>query len=137
MPDADHADDKPGTPVPPVTSMTLRAERLRRRFAQAAGARVDPSDPGLSAPPAPRDPELTNVSAIIGFVAGLFSIFLDAYFVPTAVAVVFCVLGLRRARELDARGKGLFGRRRALWGLGLAAFGALGILFQLFVRPLF
>lgn len=135
MPDAD--DELASKPARPVTSMTLRAERLRRQFAQAAGAKVDSADPGLSVAPTPRDPELTNVFAVIGFVAGIVAIFLDFFFVPTVVAAVFCVLALRRAHELDARGKGPFGRRRALWGFGLAGFGALGILFQLFVRPLF
>lgn len=135
--DQDHVDDRDGRAgARPVTSMSLRAERLRRSMAKAAGASLE-NDPGLSTPPPPRDPELVNRFAVAGFTVGLLALFIDAVGIPSIVAIVFCVLGLRRARELDARGKGPFGRRRCLWGIGFAVFGLANIAFNLFVRPLF
>jgi hypothetical protein len=117
----------------PVTSMSLRAERLRVTMARAAGAKGIDGRPGLSPAPKPRDPELTNRWAKIGLGAGIVSVFFGLFGIPSVVAFVFCGLGLRRARVLDARGKGLYGRRRALWGLGLAAFGIIQAAFYLFV----
>ncbi|BDZ50408.1 hypothetical protein GCM10025867_26490 [Frondihabitans sucicola] len=130
------SDDEPERPARPVTSMSLRAEKLRVTMARAAGAKLE-SDPGLSALPKPRDPELVNRFAIAGFVIGLAALFLDAFFVPSVVALVFCFLGLQRARVLVGRGKEPFGRRRALWGIGFALFGAAGIAYSLWIRPLF
>lgn len=128
----ERADSRPSRPV---TSMSLRAERLRLNLNRAAGAKTDGA-PGLSTPKPPRDPELVNRFAIAGFVAGVVALFVDFFVIPTVVALVLCGLGLVRARRLDARGKGPYGRRRSLWGIGFALFGALGIAFQLFIRPL-
>lgn len=122
----------------PVTSMSLRAERLRVSLAKAAGAKNHAHDPRLSDPglsPAPRvvDPELTNRWAKIGLAAGIVSVFVSTFGVPSIVAFVFCGLGLARARELGRRGKELYGRRRALWGIGLGAFGLLQAVYFLVV----
>jgi hypothetical protein len=117
--------------------MSLRAERLRVNLARAAGAEVDPARrPGLSVPAAPRDPALVNRPAVIGFAVGIVALFVDAVFVPSVVAIVFCLVGLRRARALESQGKGAFGRRRARWGIGFALFGALGVAYSLWIRPL-
>jgi hypothetical protein len=124
-------DDEPETR--PVTSMSLRAERLRVAMAKASGAKGVESRPGLSPAPKPRDPELTNPWAKIGLGVGIFSVFISFFAVPSVIALVFCFLGLRRARDLDARGKGLYGRRRALWGIGLACFGIVQAAYFLFV----
>jgi hypothetical protein len=118
----------------PVTSMSLRAERLRLAMARAAGAKVDP---GLSQAPAPRDPELVNRFAVAALAVGFVALFFDVFAIPTVVTLVFCVLALRRARALEARGKAPFGRRRAHWAIGFAAFGFASFAFQLWVRPLF
>lgn len=120
-----------------VTSMTLRAERLRVSMARAAGARVDVSDPGLSPAAAPRDPELVNRFAVAGLLVGIAAVFVDAFFVPSVVALVFCGLGLRRAAALDRRGKGPFGRRRSRWGMGFALFGVFTVVYQLVTAFLF
>jgi hypothetical protein len=117
----------------PVTSMSLRAERLRVAMSKAAGAKGVESRPGLSPVPKPRDPELTNRWAKIGLGVGIFSVFLSFFAVPSVIAFVFCFLGLARARALDRRGKGLYGRRRALWGIGLAIFGIVQAAYFLWV----
>ena len=118
----------------PVTSMSLRAERLRATMAKAAGAKIDP---GLSRAPAVRDPELVNRFAVAALAVGLVAVFLDFFAVPSIVALVFCVLALRKARALEARGKAPFGRRRTHWAIGFALWGLLTIVFQLWIKPLF
>ncbi|MCU1528303.1 MAG: hypothetical protein JWP75_2066 [Frondihabitans sp.] len=117
----------------PVTSMSLRAERLRVTMAKASGARGVEARPGLSPAPKPRDPELTNPWAKIGLGVGIFSVFISFFAVPSMIALVFCGYGLGRARALDGRGKGPYGRSRALWGIGLAVFGIAQAAYFLFV----
>lgn len=117
--------------------MSLRAERLRRRMAQAAGARVDGADPGLSPAPAVRDPELTNRFAIAGIIVGIGAVFVSGFYVLPALGLVFGALGLHRSRVLVARGKAAFGRRRSLWAMGLGLFGVAQYSYLLFVAPLF
>lgn len=128
-------DDQPRADRP-VTAMGLRAERLRLGMARAAGAKTDRLDPGLSRPAEPRDPELRNTWAIVGLSFGILALFLDFFIIPSLVAFVLCAIGLRRARALGARGKVRFGRRRALWGIGFAAFGLLGVVFHAVVQGL-
>lgn len=128
---------EPERPARPVTSMSLRAERLRQTMARAAGAKVEGDDPGLSKAPPVRDPALVNRFAIAGFAVGIVAVFVDVVYVPSVVALVFCVIGLRQASALEARGKAPFGRRRSKWGIGFALFGALTITYQLLSPLLF
>lgn len=106
-------------------------------MARAAGAKSGDHGPGLSPPSEPRDPERSNRFANAAIAVGALAVFVDAFAVPTVVAIVFAVLGLRRSRAIDARGKGRVGRRRCLWAVGLALFGLLQLLYGVFVRPLF
>ncbi|GAA4684226.1 hypothetical protein [Frondihabitans cladoniiphilus] len=120
-----------------VTAMSLRAEKLRRTMLRASGGHSARDDPGLSPARPPKNPELVNRWANLGLAVGVLALFVDFAAVPSVVAVVLCVFGLRQARALDRRDLGRYGRRRSLWGIGFAAFGVAGILFNLLIRPLY
>jgi hypothetical protein len=120
----------------PVTSMSLRAERLRRRMAKAAGAKVG-ADPGLSAAPAPRDPAETNRFAIVALAAGIVAVFVSGFYVASIVSLAFAVPAWRRARALHEQGLRPWGRRRTMWAFWLAVFGIAQYTYALVVIPLF
>lgn len=122
------------TPARGVTSVSLRAERLRRRMARVAGAKV--GDPGLSPAVTPRDPALTNRFAVGALAAGIVAVFISAFYVASAVSLVLCLLSVRRWRALERQGKQPWGRRRTIWAFWFAAFGVAQCSFLLFVRPL-
>lgn len=134
MPDNTDATTPP--PARPVTSASLRGERLRQRMAQAMGARRDGADPGLSPAPTPRDPELTNRLAVAALVVGIVGVFFSTFFALPVVAIGLALLGFRRAQALAARGKAAWGRRRCLWAIWLGVFGIAQAAFGLFVAPL-
>lgn len=119
-----------------MTSMSLRAERLRERMARAAGSSSHTVDRGLSPARVPRDPELTNRFAIWAMAAGVFSVFISAFFVASTAALVLCWLSRRRSAELASRGKQPWGRRRTTWAFWFAVFGVAQYCFQLFAVPL-
>lgn len=128
--------DTEGPGTAPVTSMSLRAERLRRRMAKAAGAKVG-ADPGLSAAPAPRDPAETNRFAIVALTAGVVAVFLSGFYIASIVSLAFAVPAWRRARALHERGLRPWGRRRTMWAFWLAVFGIAQFTYTLVVIPLF
>lgn len=134
MSDDHQRDDRPAAQV---TSVSLRAERLRLRLAKAAGAKVDSSHPGLSKAPVVRDPELTNRYAVWALVAGIVALFLSTFYIASAAAFVLCFFAWRRAGELRQRGKQPWGRRRTIWAFWFAVFGVAQYSYGLFIVPLF
>ncbi|WP_147430107.1 hypothetical protein [Frondihabitans australicus] len=121
----------------PVTSVSLSASRMRRRLAKAAGAHLDPADPGLSPAPEPRDPAEKNGFAIAALAVGIVGAFISGFYVAPVVALVLCLPARRRAIALAADGLRPWGRRRTLWAFWLGVFGVAQYSYALFVVPLF
>ncbi|ARC56732.1 hypothetical protein AS850_06540 [Frondihabitans sp. 762G35] len=124
-------------PARPVTSMSLRAERLRASMARAAGSQPHRDDPGLSAP---RRPPLARADqnrwAVAALAVGIVAVLLNPVYLTCAAGLALSLLGLRRARALRARGVLPGGRSLARWGLGLSLFAAAQFTFYLVVAPL-
>jgi hypothetical protein len=127
-----HEQTRPSTPV---TSMSLRAERMRMRFAQAAGAKVH--DPGLSPAPAVRDPALVNRFAVAALAVGIVALFLSTFYIASTATFVLCVLSVLQWRSLQRQGKQPWGRRRTIWAFWFGVFGVAQCSFGLFIVPLF
>jgi hypothetical protein len=124
-------------PARPVTSMSLRAERLRESLARAAGAQSHRDDPGLSAPRRPpRARADQNRWAVAALIVGILAVLLNPVYVTCAAGLALSILGLRRSTVLRARGVLPGGRTLALWGLGLSLFAAAQFTFYLVVAPL-
>ncbi|CAN5578436.1 hypothetical protein BH10ACT7_BH10ACT7_09360 [soil metagenome] len=81
-----------------------------------------PSTPLLSQAPGRRIPTSINASvnrnAMIGFVTGLIALFFNILFVLAPIAIVFSILGIKRANELKAQGAPTTLMTFALVGLG-------------------
>lgn len=103
-------------PVPPAVIYSAQ---------NPAPQRPDPYGPGtplLSQAPGRRIPTSINASvnrnAMIGFVTGLIALFFNILFVLAPIAIVFSILGIRRANELKAQGAPATLMTFALIGLG-------------------
>jgi hypothetical protein len=124
-------------PARPMTSMSLRAERLRAAMARAAGAQPHRDDPGLSAPRPPALPRADqNRWAVAALAVGVLAVLINPVYVTCAVGLALSILGLRRARGLRSRGVLPGGRSLARWGLGLSLFAAAQFTFYLVAAPL-
>lgn len=81
-----------------------------------------PTTPLLSQAPGRRIPTSINASvnrnAMIGFITGLIALFFNILFVLAPIAIVFSILGIKRANELKAQGAPTTLMTFALVGLG-------------------
>ena len=80
-----------------------------------------------------------NRNAMIGFISGLIALFFNILFLLAPVAIVFSILGIRRANELKAQGAPATLMTFALIGLGSGIIaGLIGLVSAIaFVVPFF
>lgn len=114
-------------PVPPAVIYSAQNPAPQRPDPYA------PTAPLLSQAPGRRIPTSINASinrnAMIGFITGIIALFFNILVVLAPIAIVFSILGIKRANELKAQGAPATLMTFALVGLGAGIVaGLIGVI---------